>query len=67
MERKEFENIIETLGDLKNLPNAKLIEMMDKLSIEFEVTKSNIINTTYHLDKVEDTYNRILKEFDSRN
>ena len=67
MERKEFENIIQTLGELKNLPNAKLIEMMDKLSIEFEVTKSNIINTTYHLDKVEDTYNRLLKEFDSRN
>ncbi len=67
MERKEFENIIQTLGELKNLPNAKLVEMMDKLSIEFEVTKSNIINTTYHLDKVEDTYNRILKEFDSRN
>jgi len=67
MERKEFENIIQTLGELKNLPNAKLIEMMDKLSIEFEVTKSNIINTTYHLDKVEETYNRILKEFDSRN
>jgi hypothetical protein len=67
MERKEFENIIQTLGELKNLPNAKLIEMMDLLSEEFEVTKSIIINTTYHLDKVEDTYNRILKEFDSRN
>ena len=67
MEKQEFENIIATLGELKNLPNAKLVEMMDKLSIEFEVTKSNIINTTYHLDKVEDTYNRILKEFDLRN
>jgi hypothetical protein len=67
MERKEFENITQTLGELKNLPNAKLIEMMDKLTEEFEVTKSIIINTTYHLDKVEDTYNRILKEFDSRN
>jgi hypothetical protein len=67
MEKKEFENITQTLGELKNLPNAKLIEMMDKLTEEFEVTKSIIINTTYHLDKVEDTYNRILKEFDSRN
>jgi len=67
MEKKEFENITQTLGELKNLPNAKLIEMMDKLTEEFEITKSIIINTTYHLDKVEDTYNRILKEFDSRN
>ena len=54
------------LGELKNLPNAKLIEMMDKLSDEFNVIKANIITSTYHLDKVEETYNRILKEFDSR-
>lgn len=54
------------LGELKNLPNAKLIEMMDKLSDEFDVTKANIIASTYHLDKVEEAYNRILKEFDSR-
>ena len=67
MEKQEFENIIATLGELKNLPNAKLIEMMDKLSVEFEVTKSNIITKKYHLDKVEDTYNKILKEFDLRN
>ena len=54
------------LGELKNLPNAKLIEMMDKLSDEFDLITANIIASTYHLDKVEETYNRILKEFDSR-
>lgn len=66
MERQEFENITMILGELKNLPNAKLIEMMDKLSEEFDVIKANIISSTYHLDKVEETYNKILKEFDSR-
>lgn len=66
MEKQEFENITTVLSDLKNLPNAKLVEMMDKLSEEFDVIKSNIIASTYHLDKVEETYNRILKEFDSR-
>jgi hypothetical protein len=66
MEKQELENITMILGELKNLPNAKLIEMMDKLSDEFNVIKANIITSTYHLDKVEETYNRILKEFDSR-
>jgi hypothetical protein len=66
MEKQELENITMILGELKNLPNAKLIEMMDKLSDEFDVTKANIIASTYHLDKVEEAYNRILKEFDSR-
>jgi predicted ATP-grasp superfamily ATP-dependent carboligase len=66
MEKQELENITMILGELKNLPNAKLIEMMDKLSDEFDATKANIIASTYHLDKVEETYNRILKEFDSR-
>lgn len=66
MEKQEFENITTVLSDLKNLPNAKLIEMMDKLSEEFDIIKANIIASTYHLDKVEETYNRILKEFDSR-
>lgn len=66
MEKQEFENITTVLSDLKNLPNAKLVEMMDKLSEEFDVIKANIIASTYHLDKVEETYNRILKEFDSR-
>ena len=66
MEKQEFENITTVLSDLKNLPNAKLVEMMDKLSEEFDVIKANIIASTYHLDKVEETHNRILKEFDSR-
>lgn len=66
MEKQELENITIVLGELKNLPNAKLIEMMDKLSQEFDVIKANIINSTYQLDKVEEVYNKILKEFDSR-
>lgn len=66
MEKQELENINMVLSELKNLPNAKLIEMMDKLSQEFDVIKSNIINSTYQLDKVEEVYNKILKEFDSR-
>ena len=67
MENKELENIASLMGELKNLPNTKLVEFMDKLTIEYEDTKTFIINSTYHLDVVEGLYNKILKEFESRN
>ena len=67
MTKQELENIITEQQNLKNLPNNKLIEFMDKLSADFEITKQNIINTTIFLDKLEELYNNTLKEFQSRN
>jgi predicted ATP-grasp superfamily ATP-dependent carboligase len=66
MNKEEFENIVKELGDLKNLPNSKLIEVMDKLSSDFDLTKNNIIGLTLYLDKVEELYNKSLEEFQSR-
>jgi hypothetical protein len=66
MTKIELEGIISQKGNLKNLPNAALVEFMDKLTSDFEVTKQNIINLTLHLDKVEDLYNVILKEYQNR-
>jgi hypothetical protein len=66
MNKEEFENIVKELGNLKNLPNAKLIEIMDKLSTDFDLTKNNIIGLTLYLDKVEELYNKSLEEFQSR-
>lgn len=66
MKKEEFENIIKEQGDLKNHSNAKLIEDMDKLTNDFEMTKTNILNLTLYLDKVEELYNNILKEYQSR-
>ena len=43
MTKEEFENIIKESGDLKNQPNSKLIEYMDMLTTDFEITKKNII------------------------
>jgi hypothetical protein len=40
--------------------------MMDKLSTDFDVTKTNIINMTIYLDKVEELYNKTLSEYESR-
>lgn len=66
MIKKEFENIVKELGDLKNLPNTKLIEIMDKLTTDFELTKNNIIGLTVYLDSVEELYNKTLEEYQSR-
>jgi hypothetical protein len=67
MKKKEFENIIKEQSNLKNLPNQKLVEFMDLLSLDFEGTKQNIIDSTLYLDKVEELYNNTLKVYQERN
>ena len=66
MKNEEFEKIIKDLVDLKNLPNKVLIENMDLLTTDFELTKNNIINLTLYLDKVEEMYNKLLGEYQNR-
>jgi predicted nucleotidyltransferase len=66
MIKEEFDDIVKNLGDLKNLPNTKLIEFMDKLSTDFDNTKNTIINLTHYLDSVEELYNKTLNEYQSR-
>ena len=66
MKKEEFENIVNLQINLKEQPNSKLIEAMDILTTDFELTKENIINLTIYLDKLEELYNNTLKEFQSR-
>jgi hypothetical protein len=66
MEKTELENIINEQKNLKNIPNLKLVEYMDVLTQDFELTKQNIINLTHYLDKVEELYENILKEYQQR-
>ncbi len=66
MKKEEFENIVNLQNNLKEQPNSKLIEVMDILTTDFELTKENIINLTIYLDKLEELYNNTLKEFQSR-
>jgi hypothetical protein len=40
---------------------------MDVLSSEFDITKTNIINMTVYLDKLEELYNKTLSEYELRN
>lgn len=66
MNKEEFENIVKEIGELKNQPNSRLIEIMDKLTDDFETTKNNIIGLTLYLDKVEEMYNKALEEYQNR-
>ena len=66
MTTEEFDTLIKEQSELKNLPNSRLIEMMDKLSTDFDSTKANIINLTMYLDSVEELYNKTLKEYEQR-
>jgi hypothetical protein len=58
--------IFEIIKDYKNRPNKDLIMALDLLSKEFDFTKNSLIKLSEHLDKVEYTYNTILKEYDGR-
>jgi hypothetical protein len=66
MKKEEFKLIIEEQKNLNNLPNNKLVEFMDKLSLEFEQVKKNVIESTYYLDNIESLYNNILEEYQKR-
>lgn len=67
MEQNKINIIKEQIPNLKNLPNSKLIEFMDFLSLEFESKKAQIIDLTLQLDNVELIYNSVLKEYQNRN
>lgn len=67
MTKEYFDNILSEQKNIKNIPNSKLIEYMDSITEDFEITKSNLINMSYYLDKLEELYNSILKEYQTRN
>jgi hypothetical protein len=67
MKDEKFEEIINDITNLKDLPNTKLVEYLDLLSSDFEFTKDSIIKSTLYLDKVEELYNRVLKTYQERN
>lgn len=66
MTNEQFQTIINEQKNLKELPNSKLVEFMDLLSLDFESTKQSIINSTIYLDKVEELYNNVLISYQER-
>jgi len=60
------EKIKTIINDYKSLPNKDLEFGLQKISEDFEETKKLLVKLTRHLDSLEDSYNKILKEYKSR-
>ncbi len=67
MNKKESaEKVLKIIKDYKSQSNKDLIFAMDFITEDFEQTKETLIKLTTHLDKLELTYNTILKEYENR-
>lgn len=64
--KEDAEKVLNIVKDYKSQSNKDLIFAMDFMKDDFEQTKETLIKLTHHLDKVELTYNTILKEYESR-
>ena len=67
MTQEELKVMVEVAKDVKNVPNNRLEQTMDQLAEEFETTNQHILGLSLYLDKVEELYNTILKEYQNRN
>lgn len=58
--------ILQIIKEHKDRSNKDLTLAMDFIQEDFNVTKESLLKLTQHLDKLENTYNQILKEYNSR-
>jgi hypothetical protein len=66
MENVDITKVMDIVKDYKNKSNHDLVFAMESIQTDFNVTKENIIKLTHHLDKLEITYDLILKEYKRR-
>ena len=67
MDKKEkSEKVLQIIKEHKTSSNKDLIIAMDYLLEDFEFTKKLVLKGTEQLDKLELTYNTILKEYQKR-
>jgi hypothetical protein len=66
-EKINIETVIEIVAEIKSKPNKELTQVMDFLAQDFEETKKLIVELTYHIDNIENLYNKVLKEYQTRN
>ena len=67
MKNEKYQEIVQEMSNFKDLPNSQLVEYLDLLSSDFELTKESIIKSTLYLDTIEELYNKILKIYQERN
>ena len=65
--KEESEKVVKIINECKQSSNKDLIFAMDFIKEDFDKTKENLINLTYHLDKLENSYNLLLNEYTNRN
>lgn len=58
--------ILQIINEHKDRSNKDLQLAMDFINEDYEFTKENIIKLTHHLDKLENTYNLLHKEYTDR-
>ena len=61
------EKVLKIVKDYKSQSNKDLAFAMDFIQDDFINTKETLVKLTHHLDKLENTYNLILKEYEKRN
>lgn len=67
MDKKETaEKVLNIVKDYKAQSNKDLKFALDFITEDFENTKQTLIKLTTHLDKLELTYNTLLKEYENR-
>jgi len=59
--------ILQIIKEHKDRSNKDLQLAMDFIQEDFNYTKENVIKLTQHLDKLENTYNLLHKEYSERN
>jgi len=66
MDKVESSKIVEIIKEHKTRPNKDLILALEFIKKDYELTKENLLKLSEHLDKLELSYNIILKEYGSR-
>ena len=65
--RIKSNEILQIIKEHKDRPNKDLKIAMDFIQEDFNMTKESLIKLTHHLDKLENTYNLLHKEYTNRN
>ena len=64
--KENSEKVLQIIKEYKSSPNRDLTFAMDFIHEDFTYTKETLIKLTHHLDKLENSYNLLLKEYQSR-
>jgi hypothetical protein len=65
--RIKANEILQIIKEHKDRSNRDLKLAMDFIREDFNMTKESLIKLTHHLDKLENTYNILHKEYTGRN